>query len=826
MTIYDYIEEFKSTISNAGIESPSEIITDGELHRFSSNGKPGDTAGYYTFFTNDDGSFGGSFGCWRDGVKGRWSSSGSKDKAKSLKVAELHTPPSFVREQLNAERACYAQRLYEKSETIPLDHPYITRKNINLWGDARYISKILCADFFNDKSKSGALTNCIVIPVLSETGAIQSIQVITHEDKKFFLKGGKLDGGRFTLNGDKSLVYVSEGFATGSTIHEVTGATVVVAFNAGALEKLVPSLITQYPSSEIIIAADNDHRKAKEGKGNRGLEVAKSIAEEHGIAYTFPEFSAEDIGTDWNDFSSCHGIEQTKIALTANQLHVQPKQIFECFDSAIKALLEDRDNELAFDAAVDFIKDASTLQSGRMKKKLKKIADVNIGEIDKVISVKEGEAAPELSHGEIATHYIEQFKAPRPVCEYGRLWSYDDKSGIWRDTPLSKVGVAISKKYVGEKLCRRESDYKAIASHAYNVLEQSGFFESAPKGLHIPAGFIFVDGKHMKQEKPRHEHRARFRLDITPDISREPELLLSILQDAFAGNNPEEQIRQLRMLTGLALFGLQAKEQRAVLLYGEAGSGKSLFLKLLEALVPKEYRTSVSPLHMDNDYKIAALAGKLLNLVPEIDKEKSVPSAEFKSITGGDTVSAREPYGKVFTFTPDAGCWFNGNYYLTTKDHSEGFWRRWAIIHFSNSKPEKERDPELLSKIIAQELPSILAWAIRGVEDYFSNGLFLSCVHQSCIQEWKRNGNSVCSWLHDIEDNGISARKHGMSNPRLKLSHAYTIYKEWCRHNNRKPFNKQAFKAHMAKNGHNESLYNGYHCYETLYDARQILAFS
>nr|WP_255725301.1 phage/plasmid primase, P4 family [Photobacterium sp. OFAV2-7] len=275
-------------------------------------------------------------------------------------------------------------------------------------------------------------------------------------------------------------------------------------------------------------------------------------------------------------------------------------------------------------------------------------------------------------------------------------------------------------------------------------------------------------------------------------------------------------------MTGLALFGLQSKEQRAVLLYGAAGSGKSLYLKMIEALVPKEYRTSVSPLHMDSDYKNAALAGKRVNLVPEIDKDKPVPSAEFKAIIGGDTMSAREPYGKVFTFTPEAACWFNGNYYLTTKDHSEGFWRRWSIVHFANSKPERERDPKLLAQIIEQELPAVLAWAIREVQDYLDNDLFLSSAHHACIQEWKLDGNSISSWLNDVEDSAVGERKHRMSVPPLKVSHAYTIYKDWCHHNNRKPYNKTAFKAYIVNNGYPDSKYNGYSCNTTLYDARPL----
>lgn len=827
MSIYDDIDNFKSAIEQTGYVPPQEITTDGKIHRFSSNGKSGDTAAYYAFFVNNNGFSAGFFGCWRQGSYHTWS---SKDLTELStvdiqKLESLKKAANSERERVNSNRASYAQSIFEQATDVPSDHPYVTRKGITQLGNVGFLEELSCADFFMDEEKRGALKGCLVIPIYPEANELQSLQLITPDGKKYFLKGGKLDGGRFTLSGDYRVVYICEGFATGSTIHEATGATVVIAFNAGGLEKVAPSIVTSYPNSKVIIAADNDHQKAKDGKGNKGLDVANSISEKQQIAFTAPDFNEGDCGTDWNDYAQQHGLELTKAALIENQKQIKPELSFTNFDETILALKEDKNDEVAFDTAICFIKDATTLQAGRMRDKLKETSGVNITDIKKAVSQKrKDETPPDMTHGEIADDYIAKHREPRPVCEHGRLWSYCEDDGIWGDTPLSKLGVTIANQYKGEALCKRESDYKAITSHVYNTLEHKGFFENAPKGIHIPSGFLFVENSQIKSEPPSPEHRAQFRLDIEPDFSRQPELILSVLREAFHGHHPEEQIRQLRMMIGLALFGLQSKEQRAVLLYGAASSGKSLFLKLIEALVPKDHRTSISPLHMDNDYKNAALAGKRVNLVPEIDKDKPIPSAEFKAITGGDTMSAREPYGKAFIFIPGVGCWFNGNFYPITKDHSEGFWRRWVIVYFANSKPEHERDPKLLSQIIENELPAFLAWAIEGVKDYLENGLYLSSAHHACLQEWKRDGNSVASWLNDAEDSGVGERKHGLASSPLKTSHAYTIYKEWCRHNNRKPFNKQIFKSHIANIGHHESLYNGYSCFTGLYDARPMPA--
>ena len=66
------IDGFRSEILKAGLSLPNEIIDDGRIHRFSSNGKTTDNAGWYVLFT--DGIAAGAFGCWREGVNIKWCS--------------------------------------------------------------------------------------------------------------------------------------------------------------------------------------------------------------------------------------------------------------------------------------------------------------------------------------------------------------------------------------------------------------------------------------------------------------------------------------------------------------------------------------------------------------------------------------------------------------------------------------------------------------------------------------------------------------------------------------------------------------------------------
>ena len=68
--VHKELESFRKAMFEQGLVPPTEIVTDGKFHRFSTNGKPTDNAGWYAF--NKFPFAVGSFGCWRTGLKGSW----------------------------------------------------------------------------------------------------------------------------------------------------------------------------------------------------------------------------------------------------------------------------------------------------------------------------------------------------------------------------------------------------------------------------------------------------------------------------------------------------------------------------------------------------------------------------------------------------------------------------------------------------------------------------------------------------------------------------------------------------------------------------------
>ena len=500
--------------------------------------------------------------------------------------------------------------------------------------------------------------------------------------------------------------------------------------------------------------------------------------------------------------------------------------------SACFAVLENEqkvdEHSVAFDAAIAYIAlDENTLTKGKAVKKLKAVSGVAQGDIKGAIK-ETTEKEVDLTHFDMYKQYAKPKLKNGIVGQYGKIWNYCEVTAIWVDTELSKVATSVAQAFNTEVRCAKGSDYKAISNLIYDSLEEKDFFIEAPKGVNTPDGFISVRGNKLVTTTPTKEDRCTFCVSVSP-VQGEMPLFDGLLLDAFGVDDYEEQRKLLLTTIGLSIVGLMPAIQRALLLYGVGASGKSVILKIIEALIPPDARCAVKPELLDSEYHMAALAGKRFNIVPEIDKDKPIPSADFKAMVSADSVSARVPYGKVFIFKPYVANWFNGNHFPVTRDRSSAFWRRWYIIHFKNVKPEAERVLNLEDKIIKNELGHILYEALSEVQNYLDNGEIIEepKAHKAALAQWQNNANSVLSWLSDDDNSSDWGGANNASRvvlmstvlttrPSITVKEAYAHYSQWCRDSGRKPLGKIEFKSAMEEAGHSTSLSNGYEVYKTL----------
>jgi len=155
----------------------------------------------------------------------------------------------------------------------------------------------------------------LMVPAYSSEGELQTLQYIDGQGAKLFEKDGKKVGAYFPIKGDRTAV-VCEGYATGASIHEATGHSVAVAFDAGNLKPVAEVIREKSPQAEIIIAADNDAFKPE--AGNTGIAKAEAAAVAVSARVAIPQF--EDTSTkptDFNDLSNLEGPDAVRAQIGA-----------------------------------------------------------------------------------------------------------------------------------------------------------------------------------------------------------------------------------------------------------------------------------------------------------------------------------------------------------------------------------------------------------------------------------------------------------------------------------------------------------------------------
>jgi len=282
------LENFRAALAEFGLDCDDEIIVDGEIHRFCA-GDDREKNSWYVLHAGPPAA--GAFGCWKRDIKENWCERGEHLSHADWDQVHLQwRDAKIAREQAEAERQTEAAKtaagILDRSRPAQASHSYLTRKGVQVLGELR---------------ESGGE---LVLPLRDASGALYSLQFIYADGSKKFLQGGKVTGCFFLLadKPDAPLV-ISEGYATGASIHEATGFAVVCAMNCGNLLTVANALRGRFPSREIILAADNDQFTYK----NPGLTNATVAANSIRARLVVPRF--KDITTKPKDFNDLHKLD-------------------------------------------------------------------------------------------------------------------------------------------------------------------------------------------------------------------------------------------------------------------------------------------------------------------------------------------------------------------------------------------------------------------------------------------------------------------------------------------------------------------------------------
>lgn len=314
----DFIEQFTSALMAEGYTPLKHVReTGGGVWPRLRYMDEKQSSGRYQLFIGDGIAY-GTYGSDKAGGFKTWRSWDGH----TLKPAEIKANQAWYearrKEQDKAEDARHKRiatwltRIYKRLPQSPDDHAYLKDKGVEAHAMVKYRPK----------------TGDLVLPILQMDGKVTSLQYISKDGAKWFFTGGKVKGGFVPFNAqgdDWSLFYICEGFSTAMTVRMATGAPVVCAYNASNLVPVSKAFRKKYPTSHIVIAADNDQFPSDGWPKNKkwintGIERAIQAAGHTGADIKAPQFT-EDLHelrpTDWNDFACYYGIDKVLSELTA-----------------------------------------------------------------------------------------------------------------------------------------------------------------------------------------------------------------------------------------------------------------------------------------------------------------------------------------------------------------------------------------------------------------------------------------------------------------------------------------------------------------------------
>lgn len=261
---------------------------------------------------------------------------------------------------------------------------------------------------------------------------------------------------------------------------------------------------------------------------------------------------------------------------------------------------------------------------------------------------------------------------------------------------------------------------------------------------------------------------------------------------------PDPDVRAfVQRLAGYALTG-DVSEQVLPVFVGAGANGKSTLIEILREVLG-DYAATVPPdlivARRDGSpapYGLIHLRGVRLATASETESGARLSTALVKQLTGGDTVTARHHYSAFIDFRLTATIVLSTNHRPVIKDTTESIWRRVRLLPFDVVIPRPERDPGLPRRL-REELPGVLAWAVRGCLDWQASGLGSACAVDEATNGYRADSDPLGGFL---EEECVLGGALSVSSSAL-----YARWSAWCGTRGEQPGSASALGTRMKERG-------------------------
>jgi len=259
---------------------------------------------------------------------------------------------------------------------------------------------------------------------------------------------------------------------------------------------------------------------------------------------------------------------------------------------------------------------------------------------------------------------------------------------------------------------------------------------------------------------------------------------------------PSKDVRDyLQRIVGYSITG-DVGEQVFFLHHGETNNGKTVFLKVIAAMlgdyaqaVPSN--TLLAKRMEQHPTDIARMEGRRWLALDETTQGARLDEATIKRLSGGGTMVARG-MGQDFREFQMVGKVHMTTNHLPHINHDPATMRRLRLISWPVRIPDEEIDRNLAARIIANELPGVLAWAVRGTQEWRTRGLEAPLEATMDTERFIEEEDEFGMWMTErvVESDVMTP-----------VDNLYRSYKNWCEAGNITPKGILTFGRELTARG-------------------------
>ncbi len=319
------------------------------------------------------------------------------------------------------------------------------------------------------------------------------------------------------------------------------------------------------------------------------------------------------------------------------------------------------------------------------------------------------------------------------------------------------------------------------APHLYKMPETRRWTEVG--GALIPCADVTLDvaaDGTIQLREPRKEDGLRYCVNARWADKDKP----SPEFDRFIqGTLPDPAVRRLvQQYVGYTLIS-DNRFQVAQWWFGSGANGKGFLAQIVSALHRKVAAADIEDL---GGFGAENLIDASLITVDETPKR--IDEQRLKSAISGDDLNINRKYQVPVTVRLRGKWLLRGNDKPALSDQTDGIWRRLQIIEFTEKFEGDNRDDMLADRIVANELPGVLRWAVEGLVVLLQAGGFKDIPDsvQASKKQMQVETDNVLGWWTEKEVQVCDA-------PRTSKDSAYRNYSLWCKDNGMMPLGAPRF---------------------------------